>query len=106
LRRHWKSFSERYPAVMLKDDDAFCRAAGEIQGEFLAIHPFREANARTIKLLTDLLAAQTGRPLLVYDATEPGREGYITAARAALKADYGPMVDVIRQALATARGGS
>src|SRR5436853_1033497 len=56
----------RHPARQL-DDDAFCRAIARIQGEFLAIHPFREGNARTIKLLTDLLALQTDRPLLRYD---------------------------------------
>ena len=51
----------KYPARLLSDDDAFSAAIGEIQGEFLVIHPFREGNARTIKLLTDLLATQTGR---------------------------------------------
>ena len=100
-----RSVLKKYPAAAFQDEDAFCRAAGEIQGEFLAIHPFREGNARTIKLMTDLLAAQTGRPLLVYDATPEGRERYIAAARAALRTDYGPMADVIRQALAAARGG-
>ena len=44
-----------YPARQIQDDAAFCAAAGEIQGEFLVIHPFREGNARTIKLATNLL---------------------------------------------------
>jgi len=96
---------KKYPATVLEKDDAFCRASAEIQGEFLAIHPFREGNARTIKLVTDLLAAQTGHPLLVYEASVVGRERYIAAAQAALKTDYGPMADLIRQALAAARGG-
>ena len=55
----------KYPASALASDDDFCMAVGEIQGEFLSIHPFREGNARTVKLLTDLLAAQAGRPFLV-----------------------------------------
>jgi cell filamentation protein len=93
----------KYPAQALKDDDAFCRAAGEIQGEFLVIHPFREGNARTIKLVTDLLAAQTERPLLVYDQSDQGRERYTGAAKAAFKRNYGPMTEIIRQALAEAR---
>src|SRR5262249_7738894 len=42
----------------LVDDEEFCRVVAEIQGEFLVVHPFREGNARTIKLVTDLLAAQ------------------------------------------------
>ena len=75
----------QHPAASLTDDQSFCQAAGEIQGEFLVIHPFREGNARTIKLMTDLLAAQTGGPLLLYDESEAGKQAYIDAAKAAFK---------------------
>jgi cell filamentation protein len=71
--------------------------------EFLVIHPFREGNARTIKLLTDLLAVQTGRPLLIYDQSEEGQAAYIAAATAAFKINYAPMVNIIRQALKLAQ---
>jgi fido (protein-threonine AMPylation protein) len=89
----------KYPAETLQTDEDFCRAAGEIQGEFLVIHPTREGNARTIKLLTNLLAAQSGRPLLVYDQTAEGTRRYIEAAEAAFKREYAPMVKIIRAAL-------
>ncbi len=82
---------------------AFCRALGHIQGEFLAIHPFREGNARTIKLVTDLLGAQTDRPLLTYDDSDMGRTGYIDAAKAGLIQDFGLMTLVIKEALTAAR---
>ena len=94
---------QKYPASDLVDEGVFCAAVGEIQGEFLVIHPFREGNARTIKLATDLLAAQTGRPLLAYDQSEAGRQDYLTAATAAFKRDYAPMIDVIRGAVARGR---
>jgi hypothetical protein len=42
----------RYPATKLSEDDDFCNAVAEIQGEFLVIHTSREGNARTIKLRT------------------------------------------------------
>jgi cell filamentation protein len=93
----------KYPAHALQDDEAFCSAVGEIQGEFLVIHPFREGNARTIKLATDLLAAQTDRPLLVYDQTEEGQQQYIDAAKAAFKHQYTPMIEIIRRAFAQAQ---
>ncbi len=94
----------KYPAVVLTDDNAYCTALGEIQGEFLAIHPFREGNARTMKLMTDLLSVQTGRPLLIYDMSEEGESRYTEAAKTALLAkDYQPMVQVIRLALDAAR---
>jgi len=97
------SVLRKYPAGTLQDDAAFCAAAGEIQGEFLVIHPFREGNARTIKLATDLLAAQTGRPPLVYDSNEEGQHRYVAAAKAAFKKQYAPMAEIIAQALSRAR---
>jgi cell filamentation protein len=93
----------KFPPSRLEDDDAFCAALAEIQGEFLVIHPFREGNARTIKLMTDLLAAQTGRPLLKYDTSQAGRQAYIDAAKEAFRSDYGPMKQIISRALAEAQ---
>jgi cell filamentation protein len=93
----------RYPARDLAEDDVFCRAVGHIQGEFLAIHPFREGNARTVKLVTNLLAVQTGRLPLRYDMTDAGRGAYVEAAKAALVGDHEPMVTLIRTALAATR---
>jgi cell filamentation protein len=91
---------QRLSASSLTDDEAFCEAVAEIQGEFLVVHPFREGNARSIKLAIDLLAAQTGRPLLIYDESDAGQEKYIVAAGQAFKKNYRPMVEVIQSALA------
>jgi len=92
----------RHAGKSLTNDERFCEAVAEIQGEFLVVHPFREGNARTIKLATDLLAAQTGRPLLIYDESNAGQENYIVAASQAFRKNYRPMVEVIRSALARA----
>jgi len=94
---------KQFPASTLSDDDEFCRAVAMIQAEFLVVHPFREGNARTIKLMTDLLAAQTRRPLLKYDESEGGRSRYVHAASTAFKRDYTPMTEVIRAALARSK---
>jgi cell filamentation protein len=96
----------KYPASVLADDDAFCKAVAEIQGEFLVIHPFREGNARTIKMMCNLLAAQSGRPLLKYDTSDEARDSYIAAAKAAFTRKYGLMTDIIRRALTEARSQS
>jgi len=93
----------KFPATSLMSDDLFCKAIGHIQGEFLAIHPFREGNARTIKLVTDLLAVQTGRLALVYDPSDIGRDRYIEAARSALLQNYEPMIAVITSALSASK---
>jgi cell filamentation protein len=103
MREFERNVLRRYSPQHIDDDKDFGRAAAHIQGEFLSIHPFREGNARTIKLLTDLLASQTGRPLLRYDMSPAGRRLYIDAAKAALhEKDYQPMEAVIRQALEAA----
>jgi cell filamentation protein len=90
-------------AARIGDDDDFCRAAALIQGEFLTIHPFREGNARTIKLATDIVASQTGRPLLAYDQSVEGRQQYVRAARQAFGKNYDGLTRVIRDALERAR---
>jgi cell filamentation protein len=103
MDRFQQEVLDKYPARSLTDDDSFCEAAAIIQGEFLVIHPFREGNARTIKLATDLLAAQTGRPLLKCDQSEEGRDRYIAAASVAFRRDYRLMTATIHQALQIAR---
>jgi cell filamentation protein len=105
MQRYEHNVLRQFPASACRDKDAFCQAAAEIQGEFLVVHPFREGNARTIKLLTDLLAAQTGRPLLAYDQTDAGRDAYIAAAGQAFRRDYSRLETIIRQALAAAEQG-
>jgi cell filamentation protein len=98
-----RAILSRWPPGSIQDDATFCRAAGEIQGEFLTIHPFREGNARTIKLLTDLLAAQTGRPLLAYDNSPGGADAYIAAAKNAFKRDHTALTTLIAEALERSR---
>jgi cell filamentation protein len=98
-----KNVLRRHTAKNCRNDDSFIAAAAEIQGEFLVIHPFREGNARTIKLITDLLAAQAGRPLLAYDQSDLGRERYIEGASRAFRRDYRLFEEIIRQALAEAQ---
>lgn len=90
----------KYAAATLGDDAMFAEAIGEIQGEFLVIHPFREGNARTIKLITDLIALQSGRPPLAYDHSSAAAvDSYIAAAKAAFRRDYKPLARIIREAL-------
>ena len=88
----------KYPASALVDEQNFCEALGHVQGEFLAIHPLREGNARTIKLVTNLLAVQTGRLPLAYDSTDDGRTRYIDAAKAAMLKEYDLMTAIIADA--------
>jgi cell filamentation protein len=103
MRDYERNVLRKHPATNLGEEHDFCAAVAQIQGEFLVIHPFREGNARAIKLASDLLAAQTGRPLLAYDRSDDGQRRYTEAARAAFKRDHAPMTEIIRQALAQAQ---
>lgn len=95
-----KDVLSKYPAATLKTDAEFAQSLAVIQGEFLAVHPFREGNARTIKLCTNLLAVQTGRPLLAYDKTADGREAYIQANKLVVyRQDYSALAALISDAL-------
>lgn len=105
MRDYEANLLDRHRPTDLAGTAEFCAAAAEIQGEFLVIHPFREGNARTIKLVTDLLALQSGRPILVYDQSQRGQAAYIAAAQAAFKKNYAPLADIIRAALSTERPG-
>lgn len=103
MRKYERKLLEKYPAAALTSDTSFCQAAGRIEGEFLVIHPFREGNARAIKLAVDLLAVQTGRPLLLYDESNEGRNAYSEAAKAAFNHRYQPLTRIVNEALDRAR---
>jgi cell filamentation protein len=105
MQEYERNVLAKHPLATLIADNDFCRAMAHIQGEFLSIHPFREGNARTIKVLTDLLASQTGRPLLQYDMSPKGKAEYIAAAQKALKeGDTSLFEPIILKALQAATG--
>jgi cell filamentation protein len=88
----------------LQSDPEFCRAAAKIHGEFIAVHPFREGNGRTARLACDLLAINTGRPILHYDRSPEGVERYIHANKLVVyRADYGLLEEVFSEALKQAQ---
>lgn len=94
---------QQTPLSKTMSDDEFCSIVALIQGEFLTIHPFREGNARTIKVVTDLYAVQTDRPFLIYDESETGKQDYIDAAIQAMLTNHRPLEAIVKAALATAR---
>jgi len=69
----------------------------QVHAELLFIHPFREGNGRTARLLANLMAAKSGHKLL--DLENFSREkfsNYIKAVKLAAKRDYEPMEKIIR----------
>jgi cell filamentation protein len=86
-------------------------ALAEVHTELILIHPFREGNGRTARILATLMALQAGLPLLNFEALQKEkREEYYAAVRAGLDQNYKPMEElfswVIRETLFPQRGSA
>lgn len=83
-------------------EDLISRLA-EIHGELVVIHPFRDGNGRTTRLLCDLLLMQAGLPSIspeVYDDEET-QARYFAAIRDVWgKADYKKLIQLFEQLVA------
>jgi cell filamentation protein len=67
----------------------------------LIIHPFREGNGRTARLIADLMAAQAKMPPINYSAIDQtknpeGFEKYIKSIHAGLDENYKPIADIFK----------
>lgn len=68
-----------------------------IHAELLFIHPFREGNGRTARLLASLMAQKEGFPPLNFKIiTEDKFTGYVQAVQKAADKDYSYMEKIIR----------
>ena len=70
----------------------------ELHGELIAIHPFRDGNGRTVRLLCDLFLMQAGlTPIeLGVFKKQKTREEYFTAIQAVLnEVDYQPLARLL-----------
>lgn len=91
------------------EDDDFANALAIVHVELVLIHPFREGNGRTARILANLMASQVGLPLLDFSGiTGRKRERYFAAIRAGLDKNYEPMtkvfIDVIDQTIEISGG--
>lgn len=85
-------------------DEELAHALGVVHIELILIHPFREGNGRTARLLADLMSLQADRPPLNFasiDRTqnEVGFSRYIQAIQAGHCGDFGPIQELFRSIL-------
>ena len=79
------------------DRDALIRDITHVHGELLFIHPFREGNGRTARLLADMMAQKQGYARLRWERV--GRErfdDYVNAVHQAALGNRPPMEAIIR----------
>lgn len=91
------------------DKDRLCRFVAEVLNEVLAIHPFREGNGRTARVVGSLIFLQNDLPPITEWQRDEDEKPYIQACEAGrVKADHGPLAAVLRRWLDAAleRGGT
>lgn len=78
-------------------DEELIRDIARVHAELLYIHPFREGNGRTARVLANLMAAKHGHHFLqINKIKENYFENYIKAVQAAANENYEPMEKIIQ----------
>ena len=90
----------------LKDRTGVAPALAETHVELVLIHPFREGNGRSARILSILMALQSGLPPLNFSSiAEEKKQEYFAAVQAGLDNNYAPMerlfVEIIERSLAS-----
>jgi cell filamentation protein len=78
-----------------------------VQCELLLMHPYREGNGRTARLVASLMAYQAGLPGIDFSFIKSrGKEfdGYVSAIQQGVRKDYAPMTGIVLRALRGALG--
>lgn len=77
--------------------EALIKDIAIIHGELLFIHPFREGNGRTARLLANLMARKSGYNSLHFEKVkEKEFDFYVSAVQKSAKGDYEEMIAFIR----------
>ena len=100
LEETMRDFDQRllrpFPSTYDRTDDLI-RDMALVHGELLFIHPFREGNGRTARLLADMMAQKQGHGKLRWE--QVGREhfdAYVHAVQQAALDNRAPMEAIIR----------
>ncbi|PWD97795.1 Fic/DOC family protein [Marinilabilia rubra] len=93
-------FEERFLSPLplsYNSDDDLIKDIAKIHAELLYIHPFREGNGRTARVLANLMAARQGHDFLDFNKImENNFEAYIKGVQAAANENYVQMEKIIR----------
>lgn len=77
------------------------RALAVVHAELILIHPFRDGNGRSSRLLAILMGLQAGLPALDFGGIRGAKKkDYIASIHAALSRDYEPMTKVFEGVIA------
>lgn len=80
------------------------RAMAEVHAELQWVHPFRDGNGRTGRLVAAAMAWQAGLPSPVWDESEAGRCRHLLALVGTVGGGYDRLSEVVLEALERAGG--
>jgi cell filamentation protein len=79
-----------------ESNQALIKDIAKVHGEFLFIHPFREGNGRTARVLANLMVRKQGFKGLNFEKiTEKVFPEYVIAVQSVADRNYGPMERII-----------
>ena len=85
----------------LTDHREQAKALAVVHAELTLIHPFRDGNGRSSRMLATLMALQAGLPPLDFSGIHgKEKQRYIAAIHKALERDYEPMTEVFGRVIA------
>jgi cell filamentation protein len=91
----------KYTPCNFNNRDELIEALAITHCELVLIHPYREGNGRTSRLLATLMALQAGFPLLDFSGiTGKEKQAYFQAVQLSMSRDYEPMKNIFRKVLA------
>ena len=97
-----KSPLHKHTPCNFKSMERVIQALAEVHVELVLIHPFREGNGRVARLLSTLMAFQSGLPMLNFrDITGKKRKDYFDAISSGLDRDYKPIEKLFEKIIAT-----
>ncbi len=99
-KKIFTSLANDIPRLMDCNTAEFCEKLGYHLGEINALHPFREGNGRTQRMLVSQLAAECGRGV---DWSLCSQKEMVQASIAATFGDSNKMTDILLQVVSAAR---
>ena len=86
----------KYTPCVFESRHRIVQALAEVHTELVLIHPFREGNGRLARVLSTLMALQSGLPPLDFTLIEKGakKQAYFRAVQAGMAKNYSPMENI------------
>jgi cell filamentation protein len=87
-----RNILRRYTPCRSEDSEEIVQSLAVVHTELILIHPFREGNGKTARMLATLMGLQSELPPLDFGTMGgKNRKGYFAAVQAGMGGDYGPM---------------